>query len=433
MNKWSRYNYLYDNGENFILFNLASKAYLALMPQLAKLIEEKKGSIDTLSDIHPDLYRVLKEKGFIVNNDLDEVEALLKRWQEIECSKKLYSITVLPTLDCNCRCWYCYEQHNAGTNMTHQTVELIKKHIDLKTSDPELQHFHLSFFGGEPLMGFHTVVIPLLKYAKDICHKRNINYSTHFTTNASLLTDKMISEFKESNIPIGFQITLDGNRKSHDSIRCTKTGQPTFDTIVANIHKLLQNGFKVSLRINYTTANLDTNYDIIDEFKDLSDDEKKLLRVNFQQIWQDSKPKSQEKSVNQIKKQFTKNKLCDNSILTNNYRCYADCENKVVINYNGDVYKCTARDFLSENREGLLRENGHVTFNEKYKKRMKIKHSNQICSACNIYPICMGMCSQYLLENDETPTCPYGRNESAKKRFAEEYINYCFTHKTFTL
>lgn len=264
-------------------------------------------------------------------------------------------------------------------------------------------------------MGFHTVVMPLLKYAKDICHKRNINYSTHFTTNASLLTDKMISEFKESNIPIGFQITLDGNRKSHDSIRCTKTGQPTFDTIVANIHKLLQNGFKVSLRINYTTANLDTNYDIIDEFKDLSDDEKKLLRVNFQQIWQDSKPKSQDKSVNQIKKQFTKNKLCDNSILTNNYRCYADCENKVVINYNGDVYKCTARDFLSENREGLLRENGHVTFNEKYKKRMKIKHSNQTCSACNIYPICMGMCSQYLLENDETPTCPYGRNESAKK------------------
>lgn len=63
MNKWSRYNYLYENRENFILFNLASKAYLALMPQLAKLIEEKKGSIDTLSDIHPDLYRVLKEKG----------------------------------------------------------------------------------------------------------------------------------------------------------------------------------------------------------------------------------------------------------------------------------------------------------------------------------------------------------------------------------
>lgn len=141
MNKWSRYNYLYNNRENFILFNLASKAYLALVPRLAKLLEENKDRVDTLSNIHPDLYKVLKEKGFILDNDVDEVDALLKRWHDAESSRKSYSIIVLPTLDCNCRCWYCYEQHNAGTNMTPQTVELIKKHIDLKTSDTELKIF----------------------------------------------------------------------------------------------------------------------------------------------------------------------------------------------------------------------------------------------------------------------------------------------------
>ena len=427
MNKWSRYNYLYNNRENFILFNLASKAYLALVPRLAKLLGENKDRVDTLSDIHPDLYKVLKEKGFILDNDVDEVDALLKRWHEAESSRKSYSIIVLPTLDCNCRCWYCYEQHNAGTNMTPQTVELIKKHIDLKTSDTELKYFHLSFFGGEPLMGYHTVVMPLLKYAKEICQKRSIGYGAHFTTNASLLTDKMISEMKELNIPIGFQITLDGNRKSHDSIRCTKTGKSTFDTIVANIHKLLQNGFKVSLRINYTTANLDTNSAIIDEFKYLTDDERKLLKVNFQQVWQDVKTKSQEKSIELLKEKFTRNSLCDSSILTNNYRCYADCENRMVINYNGDIYKCTAREFLPEKREGVLCEDGKILLNENYNKRMLTKHSNKVCLGCSIFPICMGMCSQYLLETDETLTCPYGRDKNSKKKILEEYITQLFT------
>ncbi len=423
MNKWSRYNYLYDNGENFILFNLASKAYLALVPQLAKLIEEKKDNIGTLSTIHPELCEILKEKGFIIDSGLDEVETLLKRWRDIESSKKSYSIIVLPTLDCNCRCWYCYEQHNAGTNMTPQTVELIKKHIDLKTSDPELQHFHLSFFGGEPLMGFHTVVMPLLKYAKEICQKRSIGYDAHFTTNASLLTDKMISEMKDLNISIGFQITLDGNRKTHDSIRCTKTGKPTFDTIVANIHKLLRNGFRVSLRINYTTANIDTNYDIIDEFKDLSDGERGLLKVNFQQVWQDmsnvSKPFSKVEKVQSV---FEKHKLCTHTGLLKSCSCYADCENSIVINYNGDIYKCTARDFLQKNREGVLCEDGHVAFNEKYKKRMQVKHSIAVCKQCNVFPICAAMCSQHDLECANATQCFLGLSETEKKAMTLEHI-----------
>ena len=347
---------------------------------------------------------------------VDEVETLLKRWQEIESSKTSYSIIVLPTLDCNCRCWYCYEQHNAGTNMSPQMVEVVKKHIALKTTSPELKRFNLSFFGGEPLMGFCSVVMPLLRFAKDVCQKRSVGFGAHFTTNASLLTDEMISELKELSIPIGFQITLDGNRKSHDSIRCTKTGKPTFDTIVANVHKLLQNGFKVSLRINYTKANIDTNYDIIDEFKDLSDEMRKLLDVNFQQVWQDVSNNTAEGAdlVRNIQDKFEKKQLCANSKDTNGYRCYADCENNVVINYNGDIYKCTARDFQPENREGVICADGHIEFNDVFKKRMLVKHTNTYCRRCMIFPICMGTCSQYCLENNDEEKCYH--NYSAKDK-----------------
>lgn len=413
MNKYSTYNYLHNNGKNFILFNCASRAYLVLVPQLAKLIDDNKDNIDVVADIHPELFQALKDKGFVVDKDLDEVEALLKSWREAESSPKAYSITVLPTLDCNCRCWYCYEQHNAGTNMSPHTVELTKKHIGLKTSSKELERFHLSFFGGEPLMGFHNVVTPLIAYAKEKCQDRNVRFSVSFTTNASLLTDAMIGELVAFDVPTSFQITLDGNRKTHDGIRCTKTGKPTFDTIVGNVHKLLAKNFRVSLRINYTAANLDTNYDVIDEFKDLSDEMRKLLTIDFQQVWQDrgSKSKFGDNAMDRLQHQFKDKGLCIKSHLAKKTHCYADCENSIILNYNGDVYKCTARDFNTQNKEGQLEDDGNVEFNDNYTKRMSMKHSNRGCYTCKAFPVCLGPCSQFLYENGSQDGCPSNYTE----------------------
>ena len=40
--------------------------------------------------------------------------------------------------------------------------------------------------------------------------------------------------------------------------------------------------------------------------------------------------------------------------------CYADRANSVIVNYNGDVYKCTACDFAKTKREGKLNEDGTI-------------------------------------------------------------------------
>ena len=78
--------------------------------------------------------------------------------------------------------------------------------------------------------------------------------------------------------------------------------------------------------------------------------------------------------------------------------CYADKKNTVVVNYNGDLYKCTARDFVSKNREGTLTADGDIHWNDKYKKRLSIGH---------------GGCSQMKLETTVAGTCPkgYGREK----------------------
>ncbi|HOH74428.1 MAG TPA: hypothetical protein PKW38_01450, partial [Paludibacteraceae bacterium] len=44
--------------------------------------------------------------------------------------------------------------------------------------------------------------------------------------------------------------------------------------------------------------------------------------------------------------------------------CYGDKKNQATINFNGDVYKCTARDFKPENREGVLMDDGTIEWND---------------------------------------------------------------------
>lgn len=425
MNKLSKYNFFVENGKNTILYNAASDQRIAVLPQLADLVDDNKDNIDKLQEIHPDFYKELVARGFIVSEEIDETAEVVRRCREIESSPQSYSITILPTLDCNCRCWYCYEKHNAGTTMKPETVELVKKHIDIKLSSPEMKYFNLGFFGGEPLMGFNNVVMPLLSYSKQRCEEKGIKFDAHFTTNATLLTDKMTADMKSLEVPISFQITLDGNREAHDSVRCTRFGKPTFDVIVKNVHKLLKNQFKVSLRVNYTNENIDTTSDIVDEFKDLTEEEKSFFDVDFQQVWQDAKNNRVRSGAHKDKvvTNFQKQKLYVQPFTSRLIRCYADCENKIVINYNGDIYKCTARDFTPENREGVLCEDGHIEYNDKYRYRMRIKHTNKVCLACNIYPLCHGACTQNDMENPNRNYCLYGYNNETKKEIVSRRLS----------
>lgn len=416
MNKFSFYNYFYADGNKHYLYNFATDVCLAIVPEITSLINENVETIDRLKDLHPTLHNTLLQNGFIVDKETDEVEAVINAWKMKESSSESYSITVLPTLNCNCNCWYCYEQHSPKSNMSQQMVESIKKHMDLKISSDTLKHFHLSFFGGEPLLCFNNTVYPLVTYAKEKCNINNVKLSIHFTTNGVLLTDKRIKMLTDLSVPLSFQITLDGNRETHDNIRCTKNKKPTFDKIISNIHKLIENDVFVNLRVNYTNANIDTSNDIINDFKGLTQKQSNNLVIDFQQVWQNysTNDANSQKRLNLIIDNFKHQNLNISPRLIQKTNCYADYENNLVINYNGDIFKCTARDFISGNREGILCKDGTIVYNDNFEKRMKIKHSNEMCKNCNIYPICCGPCSQNDLENEHRNNCAYMYSDEDK-------------------
>lgn len=415
--KLSKYNYLLSRDNSTLLYNCASDGLLLLVPQLVELIKQNAEQPECIKNIHEDLFQALETKGFIVSDEKDEIESFIDRLKEEESSPAKFSIIINPTMDCNLRCWYCYENHTQGTIMSSQVINSIKNLIHKKLENPDLKELHLSFFGGEPLIQFRKVIQPILEHAIAGCEEHNVKLGVSFTTNGVLLNEQMMDWLKPVNDKqlIGWQITLDGYRELHDKSRRTVDLRPTYDIIVKNIKSLVKRGMTVTVRFNYTADSLESFVDVLQDFEDLSEDERRQIHFDFQQVWQANR--IDEDIVKSVKTFFLQENFeVGLEQVASRYRCYADKESDIVVNYNGDLYKCTAREFNRGLREGVLLENGELVWNNLYKRRMSVKYANSICKACRIYPLCFGGCSQRQLERERTDSCPRKLSEEDKDK-----------------
>ena len=141
---------------------------------------------------------------------------------------------------------------------------------------------------------------------------------------------------------------------------------------------------------------------------------RKRTVISLQRIWQHEESDIDTGVLIEAVNYINKHKFVINTFYsTNNFHsCYADNYNQAVINYNGDVYKCTARNFSSERPLGHLNSLGIIEWDtDEIKKRLSLKIPTK-CRYCKLLPICPGICSQKLFENKQTDeiSCPYNKS-----------------------
>lgn len=394
--KLSYYNRITIYGDFYLFYNSNTDACLMLPEKRYKLIEKNNKSITKLKSEDSELFKLLVENAFIVKNDYNEKADYLISRQIRRYSTEFYHVILNPTMDCNLNCWYCYESHVEGSHFTDEVIDKIKKHFVYKIEVQPFRELKLSFFGGEPLKELNRV-IELIEFCKDLSIKHDFKLSIDFTTNGTLVDDRLISAVKE--IESDFQITIDGNEEKHNKVRYDKQNKlGSFDTIVSNIIKLSKQLDKVTvrIRINFDLKTLENIDDIFDNFNDL--DKNKLL-ISFHKVWQVEKPVDSDVLIYTLNSLLEKGFAVDyHSLSKSFYTCYADNYNSVVINFDGKIYKCTSRDFNDENAEGELNEFGHLIWDfDKLYKRLSIQDRDE-CTNCNLFPSCSANCSQNLLE-----------------------------------
>lgn len=427
--KQSKYNCILQDNTGMVIYNAATDQLVALTPQLANIFNESKAAPEKIKAQHAELYDHLLQKGIFVCDDADETEAYIRKREEYERSSGEYTITINPTLACNMSCWYCYESHKNMPAMSADVKQSVLLLIDKLLADNKLKKLNLSFFGGEPLLYFDKVVVDIINHAKMQCKAFDAKLSIHFTTNAYLLTDNVLKQLE--GLDVSFQITIDGGKQVHDSVRKTKGGEPTYARIVEHIHQTLSRGFSVGVRFNYTAKSIPSFIDVVKDFSHLPQEQKQLVNFTFQRVWQDNEGDASqvEQQVEHIERAFEQAGLFVNN--AKSYivpYCYADGVNTAVVNYNGDLFKCTARDFAPKSKEGTLAADGTLRWNERLRKRMSIRHGSDTCLQCRIYPICHGGCSQMKLEApDGISSCPKGYDDDKIKKIMEGRALYLLT------
>lgn len=427
--KQSKYNCILQDNTGMVIYNAATDQLVALTPQLANIFNEGKAAPEKIKAQHAELYDHLLQKGIFVRDEADETETYIRKREEYERSSGEYTITINPTLACNMSCWYCYESHKNMPAMSADVKQSVLLLIDKLLADNKLKKLNLSFFGGEPLLYFDKVVVDIINHAKMQCKAFDAKLSIHFTTNAYLLTDNVLKQLE--GLDVSFQITIDGGKQVHDSVRKTKGGEPTYARIVEHIHQTLSHGFPVGVRFNYTAKSIPSFIDVVKDFSHLQQEQKQLVNFTFQRVWQDNEGDADQvgQQVEHIERAFEQAGLFVNN--AKSYivpYCYADGVNTAVVNYNGDLFKCTARDFAPKSKEGTLAADGTLRWNERLRKRMSIRHGSDTCLQCRIYPICHGGCSQMKLEApDGISSCPKGYDDDKIQEIMEGRALYLLT------
>lgn len=412
----SKYASVLPLNDNFLLvfsamtddFIVCNKSLLTAQPDGSVLIGSNR-----LAD-------QLKEAKALKDPDRDEADILRELIDEIDGNDEIFQLHVNPTLNCNFRCWYCYEEHQAQSKMNENTLESVINFARSKIeAGKPLKAFSLSFFGGEPLMYYNQIAGKLIREIKSLCDARGIPFSTHFTTNAFLMNEAIATTLKD--VKASFQITLDGAKDFHDKVRFSANGTGSYHKILDNAKLLAKDNHSVLLRINYTSDNIGSIPTIIDDLNSFDPEIRQYIRIDFQRVWQD-RPNITEAEILELISSFAK-RLNESgygcSYMSNvgpshvRNSCYGDKRSHILVNYDGNLFFCTARDFKPENSAGRLNSDGTIAWNQaKYDSYYSCKFTRKACRDCRIAPLCGGGCRQRASESAHTAGCIYNYSQA---------------------
>ena len=430
--KTSKYTFLLPQEDNYVLlYNCRTDAIAVIESEVADLLTTYKDNIEKINEIHPSFYEFLIQKKYAVPQEVIEEEEIIKEWKSLDINNKTFSIFINPTLDCNLNCWYCFEKHVRHSMISDEIANRISRLIAHKLTSDKVEYLNLSFFGGEPLIAYQAFISPFLEKVDADCRNHNCQLYVGFVTNATLITDDMLTQLKSLQIaqPVNFQVTLDGNELYHNRVKMFANKRGSYRLIIENIRKIVANDMSLTLRLNMTNENLDSYYDVLDDITSFPLAKKDLITIDLQRVWQDrqeeDKTKFERRQIN-IREAFLQKGFNVNELKhIDRSRCYADRDNHVTINYDGLLYKCTAKDFSIKNSEGELLPNGTLKWNEKYNTRLNMRYGNDFCRKCCIFPLCHGGCSQYKVDTSHISNqCIRGYDEPYIQKIIEDRAEF---------
>ena len=300
--------------------------------------------------------------------------------------KSLNYFTIFTTLDCNARCYYCYELGRPRLSMDRQTALDTADYIARYSEGEEVS---LHWFGGEPLYNAQAIDTITGELGK-----RNVPYRSVMISNAYLFDQELVAHaVKDWHLRFA-QITLDGTEPVYNKSKAYiyKEGNP-YQRVIRNIGLLLDAGVRVEARLNMNRENEEDIAHLIEELNQRFHGKQGLsiylgLLMQFTKSdvhsFEDDKIALERMGVltGRIRDLgFARVECVDNSVRRNH--CMADNDRSVTILPDGRLGKCE-----HESEKKLIGSIYEEKVDEKEVALWKELLRCEDCADCTAYPVC---------------------------------------------
>ncbi len=181
------------------------------------------------------------------------------------------SVTFQVTDACNLNCSYCYQinksKHKMPFSIAKQFIDLLLENNELTAQYLDTSQCYgiaLEFIGGEPFLEVE-LIDQILEYFQEATIKANHmwarNWKISISSNGTLYFNDNVQNFiKKYFDRLSFNISIDGNKKLHDTCRVFPDGSGSYDLASAAAYDYIYNlhgymGSKITLspeNIQYT-------------------------------------------------------------------------------------------------------------------------------------------------------------------------------------
>ncbi len=361
----------------------------------------------------------LKKLAFLVEPSKEKLclENMVGSFLRPSCLK----VTIAYSARCQMACQYCFQsgrdnssRHDLG--LVERTIAWSEKYI----MDHGMKAVHLGLFGGEPLLDY-KLGLAYAREFKQLCDRLSIPLEISLTTNGLNLSSKILHELRSCGLTY-VRVTLDGPPAVHDLRRPTLKGSGTFNRIFTNLEMAASlDGFGIGVAVNVdeTTVNsIDALLDIL-QAAGLNDDVEMILEPVLPKMSDYAvgtyRP---EKMLKNIAKVFLR--VVDREFSTPLLpglcgSCNATQENSFVIDWNGDLFRCSftmLEQSLSCGSISADLKNGELAAAcDAQKTFARAVDVLNVCQEkqCPYLPLCAGGCryQAWLKKGDwSAPSCP---------------------------
>jgi len=309
-----------------------------------------------------------------------------------------------------------------------------------------IKHIRIEWFGGEPLMRKNTIG-EFSDYVIALAEQNGIDYEASIITNGTLLDEKTFALLERCKVN-QLQITIDGSKQMHNSMRYYINGKGTYDKILSNLAAMPKDKFKVTIRINGDKAvfqDLEAMFGDLEE-KGVWPQRDKEINFSWSPKFYNMLGYNQDKDLYYTSYEFQRSKDDFFRLKVKRYNDWAARNNvpgkrlnfaypsfaefycgtvesplSISVDDGGYVHKCynTINDktkriqHVSEfdpNKEGM----------DMYRKFDKTQQAD--CRTCKVLPICEENCNMRFVSNAESKVC------SGWKYFMDERMTAIYEH-----